>query len=307
MLTRRVTTFSQLPRLLEILLAHLPEELRQPRVDLTMEQCKSFFMADTRAADQTRYEIFHLERDGVMIGGAFAMLRPDGTFLALQPVTLPTEPEATRHGIYEVLLEFADKEHARLVMILVDCQQFADETLFHQFDFKKISELLNLNAERAVFPAKRPNSRLTFCPYKNELWQEMVALVEKTYENTHDFPGLTGIGSAESILCGYQESHEFDSSLWYFIEFQSQIIGVLLLTQMEHAEHLELTYLGLILEFRGRGLSHEIVQFAQFVAFQRNESHLLVSVDVANTPALNAYLQNGFHIHDQKEIYVRFL
>ena len=307
MLTYHSTTQSQLRELLEILLAHLPDELRQPRIDLTLCQCEQESTQDTIPHCRTRYEIFHIERNGKMIGGAFSMLRPDGTLLTLQPVVVSMEPETTLRFIYETLIGFAVAEHARLVMLLVDFQQSADEALLDEFGFEKISELLNLNAERVVFPIHCPANRLTFRPYKNEQWDKMVTVVEKTYKNTLDFPCLTGLVPVEYILHGYQECHIFDPSLWFFIEFQSQIIGALLLAQIENTEHLELTYLGLTEEFRGKGFSREIVRFSQFIAGQRNDSHLLVAVDSANSPALNTYLHCDFQLHDQKEIHVRFL
>ena len=296
-----------MPELLDILPAHLPDELRQPRIELTLSGLQVVDIHDVQNPTQTRYEIFHYERNGEMIGGAFSMMRPDGTLLTLQPAVVPTEPETTLRFIYKKLLDYAVAEHARLVMLLVDFQQSADATLLDEYGFDKVSELLNLNAERAIFPTDCPAYRLAFRPYKNELWDEMVALVEKTYKNTLDFPRLTGLVPADNILRGYQESHVFDPTLWFFIEFHSQIIGALLLSQIDNSDHLELTYVGLMETFRGQGFFREIVKFSQFVANERNSSHLLVSVDSANFPALNTYIRYGFQIHDQKEIFVRFL
>lgn len=306
------TTLTQLPELLKILLAHLPGELQRPRIEQTVrlyeQESREVAHLRTQAnQERTSYEVFHFERNGEMIGGCFAMLRPDGTVLAIQPAVLPNEPESSLRLVYGTLLEYAVESLARLIMLLVDFQQAADETYLTAFGFQKVSELLNLNAERSVFSPPGPTKRLRFVPYQNEQWREMVVLVEKTYENTLDFPLLTGLVPAEQILRGYQESHVFEPSLWFFIEYQSQVIGVLLLTQIEHTEHLELTYVGLSQEFRGLGLSREIVQFTQSVAKERHCSHVLVSVDAANIPALSTYLHCDFHIHDQKEIFVRFL
>ena len=334
MLTYHATKPAQLPELLEILLAHLPQELRQLRIDLTISgvqdsdfgipECDASdiggpiseipsampefrnLKSDTLSVRCTRYLAFHYERAGQIVGGAFTMLRPDGTLLTLQPTVVSTEHKTTLRVVYETLLDLAVATRARLVMLLVDCQQSPDEDLLDNYGFEKISELLNLHAEQSVFPTRCPAVRLTFCPYQEERWQEMVAVVDQTYINTLDFPRLTGLVATDAILQGYRESHVFDPSLWFFVESQSQVIGALLLTQMENTQHLELTYLGLKKEFRGRGLSHEMTQFAQFVAGERNDSHLLVSVDSANTPALNTYLHNHFHLHDQKEIFVLF-
>jgi len=314
------TSLTQLPELLEILLAHLPDELRLPRIEQTASlyqqelgelavlgtQSQSKNLAEQQA-ERTRHEVFHFERNGEMIGGCFSMLRPDGTVIAIQPAALPSEPESSLRLIYETLFEYAVESRARLVMLLVDYQQSADETQLDTFGFQKVSDLLNLNAERAFFPKECPAKRLRFVTYNNEQWSEMVALVEKTYKNTLDFPLLTGIIPTEQILRGYQESHIFEPTLWFFIEYQPEIIGALLLTQIENTTHLELTYVGLVQQFRGLGFSREIVHFSQFVASKRDCSHLLVSVDAGNTPALNAYLHNDFHLHDQKEIFVRFL
>lgn len=308
------TTLTRLPELLEILLAHLPEEYRRSRIEQTfrlyeqeLTQLAQQQFPHAKSQERTRHEVFHFERNGEMIGGCFAMLRPDGTVLAIQPAVLPTEPESSLRLVYETLLEYAVESQARLVMVLVDYQQSADESLLAASGFEKVSELLNLNAERTVFPDDRPTGRLRFVPYENGRWPEMVALVEKTYENTLDFPRLTGIVPAEDILLGYQECHDFDPSLWFFIEFDSTIVGALLLTRIENSEHLELTYVGLLTPFRGLGFAREIVRFTQFVAQTRECSHVLVSVDAANIPALSCYLHNDFHIHDQKEIFVRFL
>ena len=321
MLTYHKTSLTQLPELLEILLAHLPEESRQPRIEQT---CRLYEQELIQSAlpeqaaqpknlpeglrlEPTKHEIFHFERNGEMIGGCFAMLRPDGTVLAIQPAALPSEPESSSRLIYETIFECAAKIQARLIMVLVDHQQSADETQFAALGFEKVSELLNLNADWTTFPNQCPANRLRFVPYENTQWPEMVEVVEKTYENTLDFPRLTGLVPAEQILRGYQESHIFETSLWFFIEYQSKIIGALLLTQLESAEHLELTYVGLLQPYRGLGFAREIVQFSQFIASERDCTHLIVAVDAANTPALNAYMHSGFHMHDQKEIFVRFL
>ncbi|MDR1492123.1 MAG: GNAT family N-acetyltransferase [Planctomycetaceae bacterium] len=304
------TALQELPELLEILLAHLPDELRQPRIDTTIylyrqeqkTRCRHFPNETT----PTRHEIFHWTRNGKIVGGLFAILRPDKTLLALLPAVVSDEPESTLRLIFEKLMDFSHNVHACPTMLLVDYQQSADEMLLKTFNFQKVSDLLNLNAQQTTFPEHFPAKRLTFRKYTNNDWKKMVTLVEKTYQKTLDFPQLTGLTPTSQILKGYQESHVFEPSFWFFIEYQSQVIGVLLLTQLEEYQYLELTYLGLISEFRGRGFSYEIVQFAQFFAKQQDYEFIIVSADMNNIPAISTYLRCGFHLHDQKEIYVRF-
>jgi len=311
-LTCHETTLQELPKLLEILLAHLPDELRQLRIDVMVrlyakeyETLLAVQQKHQSSQNETQQEVFHWSRNGKIVGGLFAMPRPDKTLWSLLPAVVSGEPKSTMRRIFEKLNDVAIKTKMLSIMILADYQQSADETLLNEFGYEKLSELLNLNSQRIVFPETFSSSRLRFREYQNENWQEMVALVEKTYQNTLDFPQLCGLVPTHEILKGYQESHVFDPSLWFFVEDESQVIGALLLTQLEEKQHLELTYLGLTPEFRGKGLSHELVRFTQFLARRRNNDYVLVSVDKNNIPALNIYLHNGFHLHDQKEIFVR--
>ncbi|MDR1384554.1 MAG: GNAT family N-acetyltransferase [Planctomycetaceae bacterium] len=307
MLTCHETTLQELPELLEILLAHLPDELRKPRINVMVrlycQEQKQLYRHETKLA---HHEIFHWERNGRMVGGLFTMLRPDKTLLALLPTIIAGEPKLTFQGMFKKLIDFSIATDACLIMLLADYQQSADETLLKIFQFQKISNLLYLNSQRVEFPEQFPAKQLTFREYANDYWEEMVTLVEQTYQKTLDFPQLAGLVPTSQILKSYQESHVFEPSLWFFIEYESQVIGALLLTQLEECQYLELTYLGLILEFRGRGFSREIVQFAQFIAKQRDNELIIVSADQNNIPAINTYLRCGFRLHDQKEIYVRF-
>ena len=305
------TTAGELPELLELLFRHLEPEERKVRItQLLANYGRAAALSSSvpvPANDVNINTFFHWTRENEIVGGLLTMLRPDGTVLALLPVVAPQEPFVTQQLVFEKLLDYSASVNARLIMILVDSQQSADLSLMEKFGFQKVSELINMSAEQSVFPEIMMSGRLRFRPYTDDCWNEMVALVERTYEKTLDFPLLSGLVPTSEILRGYQESHPFEPSLWFFIEFQRQTIGALLLTQLEHAKHLELTYVGLLPEFRGLHLAHEIVRYAQNIARKRHCQFLLVSVDSENTPALTTYVRLRFHVYDRKEIFVRFL
>ncbi|MCL2347498.1 MAG: GNAT family N-acetyltransferase [Planctomycetaceae bacterium] len=310
------TTADKLPELLELLFRHLESEERKARVTqllanyehaAALSSSVRFPVNDCPANDVNMNSFFHWTRENEIVGGLLTMLRPDGTVLALLPVIAPQEPFQTLRLTFGKLLDYSVSVNARLIMILVDSQQSSDLSLMEEFGFQKVSELMNMSAEQSVFPEIMTPGRLRFRPYTDDCWNEMVALVERTYEKTLDFPRLSGLVPTSEILRGYRESHPFEPSLWFFIEFQRQTIGALLLTQLERAEHLELTYVGLLPEFRGRHFAHEIVRYAQSIARKRQCQFLLVSVDSGNTPALATYVRLRFHVYDRKEIFVRFL
>ena len=305
------TTADELPDLLELLFRHLESEERKARITQLLANYGRAAALSSNvpfpANDVNINTFFHWTRENEIVGGLLTMLRPDGTVLALLPAAAPQEPFPTQQLIFEKLLDYSVSVNARLIMILVDCRQSADLSLMEEFGFQKVSELINMSAEQSVFPETMTPGRLQFRPYTDDCWDEMIELVERTYERTLDFPLLSGLVPTSEILRGYRESHPFEPSLWFFIEFQRQKIGALLLTQLEQAEHLELTYVGLLPEFRGLHLAHEIVRHAQYVARKRYCQFLLVSVDSENTPALTTYVRLSFHVYDRKEIFVRFL
>ncbi|MDR3196473.1 MAG: GNAT family N-acetyltransferase, partial [Planctomycetaceae bacterium] len=98
----------------------------------------------------------------------------------------------------------------------------------------------------------------------------------------------------------------FLPELWFFVRKENQNIGVLLMTDQPE-EQIELTYMGLIEEVRGRGYSKEIVRFAKRIANLRKRLFLLTSVDEQNINALKTYLSQGFRVWDRKSVYAKFL
>ena len=249
--------------------------------------------------------LFHWKHKGKIIGTLYILIRPDGTIHALPPAIQPNEPDESLRLIYDKLVSLAKENGCPVVVILADKTQEINRTICFEAGFRKISNLLYLVSYQKDFSQSFLTKKLHFSPYKDSAWEQMVETVEKTYMGTLDFPSFNGISATHEILRGYIESHPFRPELWFFIKIHRKIIGALLLTQLEK-DILELTYLGLFPEFRGKKLSHEIVQFAQTTMLQQNAKQLLVSVDAQNKPALLSYQRAGFQIYDSKKIFARF-
>ncbi|MGL6226420.1 MAG: GNAT family N-acetyltransferase [Thermoguttaceae bacterium] len=134
-------------------------------------------------------------------------------------------------------------------------------------------------------------------------FQELIRLVDRTYEGTLDFPQLCGIAPTEEVLRRYQNDGLFRPDLWWRIRQQGEDVGCLLLTDCGIDSPLELTYVGIVPEFRGRGLAKQIVQFALWKTRGEGRTMMTVSVDRQNSPALHVYQQSGFQIYDRKGMY----
>ena len=298
------TSLRQCDQVLDFFLARLPEQTRKERISALKQ---TLLLKSKSETNEGFPGLFHWKREDKIIGVLYTFLRPDKTILTLPPVVLPDEPPQTLEVIYDWLIEHATANHSPVVMMLVDNDQEIDAVCQTRAKFRKISDLLYLVCESGLFPKTSPAEKLRFVPYTPRDWAKMVDLVEQTYRETKDFPSLNGICPTESILSSYMEDHPFIPDLWFFIEYQNRPIGTLILTELEKSKMFELTYMGIVPEFRGKNLAHEIVAFTKFVAGKHNSERLLVSVDIQNEPAINVYSRHDFQVYDRKEIYARFM
>lgn len=78
----------------------------------------------------------------------------------------------------------------------------------------------------------------------------------------------------------------------YFVRSQGQIVGFLMLIQKEN--ELEIDSLGVLKEFRGRGLAKEMLERAEIAAMEKDLEVLSLGVSSINTAAYCLYKDMGF-------------
>jgi GNAT superfamily N-acetyltransferase len=136
------------------------------------------------------------------------------------------------------------------------------------------------------------DSGLTFVEHtclSTDQWQ---ALIETTYSETRDVPELNGIRSISSTLEGYASILDGSPRSWWAAMNVGQPIGCLLLSPCGSC--CELTYLGLIPEHRGRGLSRLIMEHALAWSRSNGIDKMTLAVDTRNVPAIRLYQAYGF-------------
>jgi hypothetical protein len=117
--------------------------------------------------------------------------------------------------------------------------------------------------------------------------------IVRSYEGSLDCPALNGRRHIDDVIQGHKATGLFDPSLWYVLTEQDHAIGVLVLSPAEHNESVELVYLGLAPEGRGRGLGDLLMRLA-LDAIQKLDRHELnLAVDSKNLPALRLYYRHG--------------
>lgn len=154
-------------------------------------------------------------------------------------------------------------------------------------------------------------SRLTF-----------TQLVEATYAGTLDCPDLSQYRTTSETLRGYQTSTSFAPDLWFEVMDPSNPngtpIGCMILAkhgeaaensqpelsdQKSHGKHdpapaaegpvLEIVYMGLLPETRGKGFGRLLVDQAAKLAIALGGTRIILGVDQTNRPAREIYADKG--------------
>jgi ribosomal protein S18 acetylase RimI-like enzyme len=136
---------------------------------------------------------------------------------------------------------------------------------------------------------------------------EMAQLLHCTFIDTLDCPVLNYLRSVEDVLNGFLDGRELsERDDWYLLhnEQLAADVGCLLLSRHPN-EVMEIVYLGLSPAVRGRRLGLPLISRAIHTANESGCKLLVAGVDCMNWPALRAYYNCGFQVHESKSVFFR--
>ncbi len=123
--------------------------------------------------------------------------------------------------------------------------------------------------------------------------------IERSYVGSLDCPRMVGLRTADEALRSHRDSGEHRPEWWHVLlqrrEAGEVPVGVLLLAGVGRnaAGGLELVYIGLAPEARGRGLGDLLLRVALHAASQTEGAAVTLAADEANAPALALYRRHG--------------
>lgn len=130
------------------------------------------------------------------------------------------------------------------------------------------------------------------------------ALLERTYRDTLDCPGLEGLRQTQDTISGYLKSGVHVPEWWLVARHFDQDVGCILLADLPREERVELLYMGLVPEARGRGWGNELIRKAIALASTAGRRQLVLAVDARNEPAVRAYMGEGFRAWQARTAFV---
>jgi ribosomal protein S18 acetylase RimI-like enzyme len=136
-------------------------------------------------------------------------------------------------------------------------------------------------------------------------FRTLASALSRSYIDTLDCPELCGLRTIDDVLDSHRSVGAFDPTLWWVLFSRSgEACGCLLLSACPDADSVELVYLGVGPELRGRGLGAKLLDFGVTKLWQRmrdgalgtmkGTGGLTCAVDTRNPPALKVYTRAGF-------------
>jgi len=245
----------------------------------------------------------HAAAAGSSPSPAYAVLpvvSPGRTMLLLSPTHLlkQTPPHLVRELIDRILAT-ADPRDVHLAQVLLDPQETDARQLFQSCGFDLMAELIYLHAlvrSAPSDPALPPN--FSWQSYSPEKHPRFAAAILASYQDSLDCPSLNGLRDVNDVIAGHKASGEFDPAHWMLLvestpDGRPLDRGVLLLSPTPRADALELVYIGLAPESRGRQLGTTLFRKALATAARLGLSRLSLAVDSRNTPAIKLYYRHG--------------
>jgi len=135
---------------------------------------------------------------------------------------------------------------------------------------------------------------------------ELLEALEHTYLQTLDCPELCGLRETVDVVDSHRSTGAFDPALWWLVHLDGRPHGCALFNRCPEQRTIELVYLGLSPQLRGKGLGKWLLRQGIEAAREGNPGWAMTcAVDHRNTPALGLYRALGFRSFGDRTALVR--
>lgn len=265
----------------------------------------------TGGRDRGRRYLAHLAAQGLRADAALALSDRDGRLhaaavltqhagrTAMASVTAPRSASEARE--WAPLASAARARAASLdvdvLQALVDPAHRHTVTLLELGGLRTIGTLAYLERPLSAPVARTPdigNPEVRIVRWERDDRALLERLLEESYVDTRDCPGLAQMRRTSDILDGHMATGEHDPSMWWILHDAHGPCGTALLSPVPSAQCVEVVYFGLSPRVRGRGLSRVLLAHSLDSLEGRRERTVALACDEGNEAALRLYRSFGF-------------
>jgi mycothiol synthase len=268
--------------------------------------------AQTVGVDPTR-QVVALARtiDGnELIEGMCLWVPSPGHTAMLFGPSLSEFPEAAHANEAAITGALEDARAAGIILVqaMMEPADAAGKTVFAAAGLTQLATLTYMERKPPLHPPEfqLPND-FSLEPYSAATHALFAQAILLSYQQTLDCPALSGLRDIDDVIAGHKAVGPFDPQLWSVLLSDGKPVGCLLLGEIPARRALELVYLGLAPEARGRGLARILMQRILAIASRRHFELATLAVDAANTPAVHLYRRCGYTSVAQRVALIRKL
>jgi GNAT superfamily N-acetyltransferase len=290
---------SQWGEAFRLIFQHLPEDERETRIHNAL-QLVEFEQIDPAG-------VFVALDQGSVVGALICQQVPGASGLVWPPQTVyfPERPD-----IEDALIRHAAEWLRGRGVKLAQCLTTVEETYLAEplvrNGFNHITRLCYLQHDLAEPDDPLPDpKRLRFLSF-SQLPDPSVlsATLWRTYEGTQDCPEITNARTLDEVMEGHRAQGQYDPEIWWVALEEDNPVGVLLMSSVPECAAYDLAYVGVVPEYRGRGLGVEIMHHALGFVRETGWAKLTLAVDGRNLPAWRLYTKLGFVPLDAREVFL---
>ncbi|GAB6185863.1 GNAT family N-acetyltransferase [Thermopirellula anaerolimosa] len=289
----------RLGRAIELICTQYPEEHREDHF--------RFLSSHLRKAPPGTSGVLHIERQGRLIAAIMWTIYPGKIAILSVPGIETASDMPVVSTLYRDVVERLSATTAELIFTSLTDNQSPFVEPLQAAGFEYLTRLVYLAALGSSFPTEEPSTPYVFAPLNQTSQVGFADIVEATYQGTLDCPQLNGIRRTSDVLASYRATSPYSPDLWFTVTRAGRPVGCLILADHADTNQMELVYMGLIREERGRGRGADMVRFAQWLAQSRGRDALLLAVDMGNYPAIKTYQRLGFRQLEERVVFIRSL
>jgi ribosomal protein S18 acetylase RimI-like enzyme len=133
----------------------------------------------------------------------------------------------------------------------------------------------------------------------------LIEALDRSYLETLDCPDLCGLRETADVLESHRATGVFDARLWWLVMMGGEAHGCMLFNNCPEHESVELVYLGLSPQLRGKRLGGALLSMGLAALAGVGASSITCAVDLRNSPAQRLYARSGFREFGRRIAMVR--
>ncbi len=253
-----------------------------------------------------RCRFWWARRDGRCVAASLAVAGPGRVgMLSHSPLAAPGVDGGCVAAVVERAGRQALGDGLAFIQSLLAPALRADSEMLVSAGFRRLAELLYMRLDLAERVAAKGEERCTWRSFRRYTEEELSSVIEATYEQSFDCPPLRGLRPLSDVIEGHKASGVFSPRSWWIAGVEHRPAGCILVNDSTVSPgEMDLVYMGVAREFRGRGIGRAMVRRAARWARRRKRRALTVAVDTENTYAKRIYDQSGFRETFRRVAYI---